>query len=521
MQRRIHLKADRAQQKLNLIWLVFILFTTIFTLYYGWHQYQTNQQQQIQAKAIKIQLALEKLIEPLFLSSFFPKITHIDNVICDRDILPILHHINFNNLLISGLALIDKKGKICSTLNSEYSIVMAPTKEVSLQGPYKIQGNIEPIFVIIEPGKDLNFIIYILQSVIKNELTPLLNQHNFIALYNNSTKKYLLELGQMNLKPIQKNDAHFISVEQNLKSIPNLKIIIKKNISWGSFFYEKLPLFSGLILLGIFLYFQLKGLLNNYYSLDKAILLALKKKAFLPVYQPIYDVKQKKFTGAEVLVRWQVSSTDIIMPDEFIDEAERNGLIIPITLQLMHKVFQEISPFLSKQPNFYISFNVSARHFANNAFFERFDELCDFYHILPHQIMLELTERELLNQNDQQVLQRMENLRKRGFLLAVDDFGTGHASIQYLQHFPFNYLKIDKIFIRAIGTGAITETLNDAIIHMAKKINLKIIAEGVELKEQLQFLEAKEVDFIQGFYFAIPLPYSGLTKFLLENQKND
>ncbi len=108
----------------------------------------------------------------------------------------------------------------------------------------------------------------------------------------------------------------------------------------------------------------------------------------------------------------------------------------------------------------------------------------------------------------------MHDLRIRGYSLAIDDFGTGHASIQYLQHFPFNYLKIDKIFIQAIGTGAITETLNQAIIHLAHHMELNIIAEGVETEEQLQFLLKNRINFMQGWYFAKALSYEYLVRMI-------
>jgi len=108
----------------------------------------------------------------------------------------------------------------------------------------------------------------------------------------------------------------------------------------------------------------------------------------------------------------------------------------------------------------------------------------------------------------------MNDLRAAGFLLAVDDFGTGHASISYLQHFPFNYLKIDQLFISAIGTGAITEVLNKSIIQMAKNLKLHIIAEGVETAVQIDFLQAHDVSLMQGWYFAPAMPIEQLLDFL-------
>ena len=190
------------------------------------------------------------------------------------------------------------------------------------------------------------------------------------------------------------------------------------------------------------------------------------------------------------------------MPDLFIEEAEDSGLIVPITLQLVEKTFHQCQDLLQGHPYFHLAFNLSAIHFLDKTFFDKFYELCHVYQINPEQIILELTERRLFDQNDKQSLLIMEEARQKGFSLAIDDFGTGHASINYLQHLPFNYLKIDKQFIQAIGTGAITETLNQAIINMAGTLNLAIIAEGVETVEQYEYLRQQKVDYIQGWYCA-------------------
>src|SRR5690606_26155203 len=125
---------------------------------------------------------------------------------------------------------------------------------------------------------------------------------------------------------------------------------------------------------------------------------------------------------------------------------------------------------------------------TNNQFFPKFYKLMEQYCISPTKITFEITERDLLDIKNNVYIDRMRELRNAGYSLAIDDYGTGHSSISYLQHYPFNYLKIDKLFIHAIGTGAITEKLNDTIIHLAKKIKLTIIAEGIETIEQFNFL---------------------------------
>ncbi|MBA3535229.1 MAG: EAL domain-containing protein [Tatlockia sp.] len=280
----------------------------------------------------------------------------------------------------------------------------------------------------------------------------------------------------------------------------------------ASFFYYELPLILGISLLSLLLYLKLRSMLNNRFSLHYSLTQALKLNHFQPAYQPIKDISLNRFCGAEVLIRWQTTTNEIIMPDAFIADAEESGLIVPITLQLIEKTFEQTKDLLKQQPDFHLAFNISVKNFTDNDFFNTFYDLCIEYEITSKQVMFEFTERQLLDQDDIRVVNKMNDLRLRGFSLAIDDFGTGHASIKYLQHFPFNYLKIDKIFIQAIGTGAITETLNQAIIHLAKSLELNIIAEGVETVDQLEFLRQAKVDFVQGWYFAKAMSFEQLNR---------
>jgi sensor c-di-GMP phosphodiesterase-like protein len=280
------------------------------------------------------------------------------------------------------------------------------------------------------------------------------------------------------------------------------------------FFYHELPLILVILLLSLLLYLRFRSILNNRFSLHYSLTQALKLNHFQPAYQPIRDILLNRFCGAEVLIRWQTTTNEIIMPDVFIADAEESGLIVPITLQLIEKTFEQTKDLLKQNPDFHLAFNISAKNFTDNDFFNNFYDLCKDYEISAKQVMIEFTERQLIDQNDVKLINKMNDLRLRGYSLAIDDFGTGHASIKYLQHFPFDYLKIDKIFIQAIGTGAITETLNQSIIHMAKSLQLNIIAEGVETAEQVEFLTDSKVNFAQGWYFAKAMSYEQLSKII-------
>jgi len=254
--------------------------------------------------------------------------------------------------------------------------------------------------------------------------------------------------------------------------------------------------------------------MTRHYSLNGILKYALKNKEFYPEYQPLFDKSFGRFTGAEVLLRWKDHQGKIVMPDFFVVDAETSGLIVPITLQIIEIAFKETKDILTQDREFHLGFNLSALHFIHPDFFPAFNALVTRYSIFPQQIILEITERDILDKNEKIFNTKMVELRKAGFSLAVDDYGTGHASISYLQNFPFNYLKIDKLFVQAIGTKAITESLNDAIIAMAKGLNLIIIAEGVETKQQVDYLLENGVRFLQGWYFSKSLPIEQLISLL-------
>jgi sensor c-di-GMP phosphodiesterase-like protein len=271
-----------------------------------------------------------------------------------------------------------------------------------------------------------------------------------------------------------------------------------------------------LILLFYGLFLLVKKAITNHYSLQNTLKYALKHKQFYPVYQPIYDQNTQCFAGAEVLLRWSDSNEETILPDFFITEAERSGIIIPITLYIIESAFTETLPLFKTVNSFYLSINISALHFTNPDFFDAFYRLIENYKINPQRIILEVTERELLDQNNLVFINQMNRLIQSGFSLAIDDYGTGHASITYIQNFPFNYLKIDRIFVQAIGSKAINESLIDAIITMGRQLNLQLIAEGVETSEQMDYLVEKGVRYLQGWYFAKALSIEDLLQLLIK-----
>lgn len=504
---------SNAQWALNLIWLLITICLLIATLHYQWQKYIIQDKKHLQLIANRIELRFGALINAYRHSIFILPLYGRELKHCKNDLEPILKSIHSKNPGIRGALLIDKNTTICSTLDTLYPLPTLLDQSLALYGPLALKNN-QPVFLLLQRLGQYYFGLYISEPVFIHLLKSSLAKNELITLSNKGLPDHTLLVNGTNLLVTVGNleAANKVSSANQKSLIGNygIKITSSPLKPNAGFFYYELPLILSILLISLVLYLKFRSILNNRFSLQYLLTQALKFNHFHPIYQPIKDLTSNRFCGAEVLMRWQTASAEIITPDFFILEAETSGLIVPITLQLIDKAFEQTKDLLKNNPDFHLAFNLSAKNFTDKDFLKDFYDLCSEYDIPARQIMLEFTETQLLDQNDNELVNKMVDLRLRGHSLAIDDFGTGHASIKYLQHFPFNYLKIDQIFIQAIGTGAITETLNQAIIHMAKSLGLNIIAEGVETALQLEFLIQSDVKFVQGWYFAKAMSFEEL-----------
>ena len=168
----------------------------------------------------------------------------------------------------------------------------------------------------------------------------------------------------------------------------------------------------------------------------------------------------------------------------------------------MKQIRRELEPFLQQQRTFHIAINLSPCHFESDRILRTSAQAFGDSAILPDQIVYEITERGLIREDSGVARKVMTVLRERGSRIALDDFGTGYSSLSYIGSFPLDYLKIDKRFVDAIGTNALTAGLVDAITDMAQRLNLRVIAEGIETREQAEYLRTRGVQYGQGWYFS-------------------
>jgi diguanylate cyclase (GGDEF)-like protein/PAS domain S-box-containing protein len=240
-------------------------------------------------------------------------------------------------------------------------------------------------------------------------------------------------------------------------------------------------------------------------TLENGLRLALDKKELFLVYQPQMNIATGKIIGLEALLRWQHPTLGLVPPDKFIRIAENSGLIMPIGEWVLRTACSQARKWqeegLSIVP---VAVNVSAVQFRQEDFPEIVRRVLHETGLAPQYLELELTESLLLSNADV-VFSVLQQLTAMGLRLAIDDFGTGYSSLSYLKKFPVSKLKIDRSFIRDIAVNPDDMAITTAIISMAKSLNLKVIAEGVENEAQMSFLRAHECDEIQGYYFCKPL----------------
>jgi EAL domain-containing protein (putative c-di-GMP-specific phosphodiesterase class I) len=239
--------------------------------------------------------------------------------------------------------------------------------------------------------------------------------------------------------------------------------------------------------------------------LEQGLRMALDRNELFLMYQPQADLRTGKITGLEALLRWRHPELGLIPPDKFIRVAENSGLIVPIGEWVLRTACLQVRRWQQDGiPPLTIAVNVSAMQFRQEGFREFIHCVLRETGLAPQYLELELTE-SLLTSNADVMFAVMQDLKDMGLKLAIDDFGTGYSSLSYLRQFPVSKLKIDGSFIHDVATSADAAAIATAIISLAKSLNLKVIAEGVETEAQVAFLREHHCDEVQGYYLSEPL----------------
>ncbi len=245
---------------------------------------------------------------------------------------------------------------------------------------------------------------------------------------------------------------------------------------------------------------------------------ALKNKEFYVCYQPIYGIRAKKFVSAEALVRWNHPTKGQILPAKFIPVFEKNGFIAELDLYVLEQVcIYQKKRFDEGLPPFPISVNVSRMSLYNPNLFETISELTDRYRVDPKYFRIEITE-SAYNDNPSQLLDTIGRLRRKCYPVLMDDFGSGYSSLNTLKDIPIDVLKLDMKFMQGFEKNGKVGTIVTSVARMSKWLNVPLLAEGVETREQYEFLASIGCAYIQGFYFSRPVPENDFTQLVAQEE---
>ncbi|MDA8442754.1 MAG: EAL domain-containing protein, partial [Peptococcaceae bacterium] len=246
--------------------------------------------------------------------------------------------------------------------------------------------------------------------------------------------------------------------------------------------------------------------LSERLALQNDLRRALDRQEFILHYQPKYRLQDGQFCGLEALVRWQHPERGLLLPGEFIAIAEDSGLILALGEWVLREACTQNKRWqLKGYRPVRVAVNLSARQFRQANLVSQIDRILSETGLAPEWLELEITESVGMENLDFS-LSMLQELKKMGISLSMDDFGTGFSSLSYLSRFPLDTLKIDRSFVSRLSHGQDGQAIVTTIVQLAQNLNLKVIAEGVETEEQLNFLRLKQCDEVQGFLFARPVP---------------
>jgi len=276
-----------------------------------------------------------------------------------------------------------------------------------------------------------------------------------------------------------------------LKSAETAMYEAKKNTRGSSQFYDS----------------SMSALTKEILTIENDIHKAIENNEFFIHYQPQLDVKENKVIGAEALVRWNHPEKGAISPGKFIPIAEESGIIIRLEEYIFHAIFKDIKVLFESpkgQQLKHIAINVSTAHFLQPSFVDNLMILIQKYKLQPAWIELEITESGLIRNIDD-AIKKIKDLKNFGFTFSIDDFGTGYSSLSYLKELPVDTIKIDQSFILHMNENKGDAMIVESVIAIGKKFNLKIVAEGVETIEALDYLKSIQCDTYQGYFGYKPM----------------
>ncbi len=349
------------------------------------------------------------------------------------------------------------------------------------------------------------------------------------ALFNGFLQKDLYKFGYASIKMndgMMVNETGDLRRNQHQDSAGDIVSVIHKSLNYpitvtveiqasvlpGIPFALYLFVYLGGAIFTVLIGMMISNLSKRDTNLRSEINPAMKRGELIPYYQPGINSGTGAIAGCEVLLRWKKSDGQLISPKLFIPYAEMNGQIIEITRNLMVCVRDEMAEFHKDNAGFFYSINLTAAHFDNKEILDDVQNIFCESVISTLDLIFEITERHPLHDIDTASL-IIDGLQSLGSKVAIDDAGTGHGGLAYIQHLGVDKIKIDKMFVEAIDNNSPGAPIVDALINMSRELNISVIAEGVETESQLDYLCRHGAEYLQGYIFAKPMSKDSFIQF--------
>lgn len=256
-------------------------------------------------------------------------------------------------------------------------------------------------------------------------------------------------------------------------------------------------------------------------QLETDLRFAIERNEFELYYQPIIGLDNASLVGFEALVRWNHPQRGLVPPNEFIPISENTGLIIPMTVQILHSACTQVVKWQQTAGNtvpLSVAVNLSGKHFGHPALVEQITTVIKETGINPSSLKLELTESAVM-ENAETAILMLKQIKETGVQISIDDFGTGYSSLSYLHRFPIDLLKVDRSFVSAMEENTENGEIVRTVIALAKALNLKVVAEGIESIHQFHQLRILGCEYGQGYLFSKPLPVADIERLLEDNNR--
>jgi EAL domain-containing protein (putative c-di-GMP-specific phosphodiesterase class I)/FixJ family two-component response regulator len=250
------------------------------------------------------------------------------------------------------------------------------------------------------------------------------------------------------------------------------------------------------------------------------LLAALSRDEFIPYFQPKFDLVTGRPIGVEILARWNHPEKGVLPPSDFIETMENEGLIDHLTESVFHQSLAYAKQWNRRGWNIGLAVNISPLTLQNIETPKYVHSLVKQFGILPQQITVEVTE-TAVSKNSTGLLETLTRLRMQGFEIAVDDFGTGYSSLLQLSELPFTEIKIDRQFVNGATGNKKSAVILESIVDLSGKLGIRAVAEGIESKQELDFIRSLGCTLGQGFYLATPMPINALVAYLGSVGRNE